>query len=141
MNDIADSLARQGSASYGPHPLIPIPDSHIKEIIDKETIKRWNLGWIHVEGHRQTKLFFPSIDVAKAAKLYKSKKSLFSQAIRWITGFNGLAYQNHKINPVDFPSPLCQLCEEWVEETSSHLISECPSLFWERLHAFGTIIT
>ena len=139
MNDIADNLARVGSASYGPHPLTPMPDSYIKDIIDKETIKRWNLGWIHTEGHRQTKLFFPLIDKAKADKLYKSKKSLYSQAIRWITGFNGLAYQNHKINPVDFPSPLCQLCEEGVEETSSHLISECPSLFWERLHAFGTI--
>ena len=139
MNDIADSLAREGSASLGPHPLIPMPDSHIKEIIDAETSKRWNLGWIHTEGHRQTKLFFPSINKAKADKLYKSKKAIYSQAIRWITGFNGLAYQNHKINPVDFPSPLCQLCEEWVEETSSHLISECPALFWERMHAFGTV--
>ena len=139
LNDIADSLAREGSASYGPHSQIPIPDSHIKSVIDNETLKRWNAGWLHVEGHRQTKLFFPTINKNKSERLYKASKSIYSQAIRWITGFNGLAYQNHKINPVDFPSPLCQLCEGWVEETSPHLISECPSLFWERKDAFKTI--
>ena len=138
MNDIADNLAREGSASFGPHPQIPMPDSYVKSLIDGETERRWNAGWIHTEGHRQTKLFFPTVDKRKAAKLYKSSKSLYSQAIRWITGFNGLAYQNHKINPTEFPSPLCQLCGGWTEETSSHLITECPSLFWERLHAFQT---
>ena len=139
MNDIADSLAREGSASLGPHSQIPIPDSHIKSIIDKETLRRWNAGWLHVEGHRQTKLFFPTINKSKTDRLYKTSKAIYSQAVRWITGFNGLAYQNHKINPVEFPSPLCQLCEGWVEETSSHLISECPALFWERKDAFKTI--
>ena len=138
MNDIADHLAKAGSESFGPHKRIPIPDAFVKELIDKETIKRWNRGWVNVEGHRQTKLFFPEVNTIKAAKLYKAPKALYSQAIRWITGFNGLAYQNNKINPGEFPSPLCQLCEEWHDETSQHLIAACPALFWERMHAFKT---
>ena len=48
MNEIADSLAREGSAAFGPHSQIPIPDSHIKTIIDNETLKRWNAGWLHL---------------------------------------------------------------------------------------------
>ena len=136
MNDIADKLAKTGSESFGPHKRIPIPDAFVKELIDKETIKRWNRGWVNVEGHRQTKLFFPEVNTIKAAKLYKAPKALYSQAIRWITGFNGLAYQNNKINPGEFPSPQCQLCEEWYDETSQHLIAACPALFWERMHAF-----
>ena len=59
MNDIADNLARESSASFGPHPQIPIPNSYVKSLIDAETERRWNAGWIHTEGHRQMKLFFP----------------------------------------------------------------------------------
>ena len=60
-------------------------------------------------------------------------------AVRWITGFNGLAYQNNKINPYEFPSPNCRLCEQIIEETSQHLICECPALHHERVNAFKTI--
>ena len=141
MNDIADSLAREGSMAYGPHGRTPIPDAHIKELIDKETERRWNNRWVHTEGHRQTKLFFPTVDKNKTEKLYKASNSIYSQAIRWITGFNGLAYQNNKMYPQEYPSPLCQLCEGLIEETSSHLISECPSLYWERHYAFKTNTT
>ena len=82
MNDIADKLAREGSMAMGPHPQVPIPDSHVKELIDKETLKRWNNGWVNVDGHRQAKLFFPIVDKIKASKLYKTSKSIYSQAIR-----------------------------------------------------------
>ena len=94
---------------------------------------------MNLEGHRQTKLFFPEINISKAERLYRAPKALYSQAIRSITGFNGLAYQNNKINLQEFTSPLCQLCEEWADETSQHLISNCPALFWERANAFQTI--
>ena len=136
MNDIADQLARTGSEAAGPHLQIPIPDAHVKDLIDKETLKRWNLGWIHLEGHRQTKLFFPEVNCNKAKQLYKYSKAKYSQAIRWITGFNGLAYQNNEIDPIQFPNPNCQLCEQLIEETSAHLINECPALLWERMDAF-----
>ena len=139
LNDIADKLARDGSASAGPHTRVPMPDANIKELIDNETIKRWNLGWINQEGHRQTKLFFPEVNLNKAKLLYKYSKSKFSQAVRWITGFNGLAYQNNKINPNEFPNPNCQLCEQLIDETSAHLIAQCPILFWERMDAFKTV--
>ena len=91
-----------------------------------------------MEGHRQTKLFFPIVDCNKAGKLYNTSKATYSQAIRWITGFNGLAYQNNKMYPHEFPSPHCQLCEGMEDETSAHLITECPSLFWERHYSFKT---
>ena len=71
--------------------------------------------------------------------LYSYSKARYSQAIRWITGFNGLAYQSHKIIPNEFPSSNCQLCGLLVDETSSHLISTCPSLLWEQMGAFQTI--
>ena len=72
-------------------------------------------------------------------RLYHTSKAPYSQAVRWITGFNGLAYQNNKINPIDFPSPNRQLCDQLIKETSSHLIGSCPSLLWERLEAFKTV--
>ena len=80
LNNIADNLAKHGSASLAPHNLVPIPDAYIKELIDKETTRRWNSGWVNVDGHIQTKLFFPEVNVNKARKLYKATKSLYSQA-------------------------------------------------------------
>lgn len=121
-NDRADELAKARALSDNPCEWLPIPDAHIKELIDVETRRRWNHRWALTEGHRQTMHFFPEVDCAKAMKLFKIPKSRFSQAIRWITGFNGLAYQNNKISPQDFPSPNCQLCNTCVNETSVHLI-------------------
>ena len=38
MNDIADNLAKTGAESFGPLMCTPIPDAHIKELIDSETM-------------------------------------------------------------------------------------------------------
>ena len=82
---LSESLSRstrEGSMSQGPHNRVPIPDAYVKEIIDNEPKRRWNNGWIHTEGHRQTKLFFPEVDTHKAEQLYKVSKSTYSQVVR-----------------------------------------------------------
>ena len=123
LNEIADELAKTGAEANGPQRKIEITDAQIKSIIDTDTEKAWNREWVNCEGHRQTKLFFPKVNKAKAIALYNNSKSVYSQLVRWITGFNGLSYHNNKINPAEYPDPTCHICEEGVDETSAHLMA------------------
>ena len=136
LNDIADQLAKDGASSLGPINRIPMPDAHVKSLIDEETQLKWNRGWVNCDGHRQTKLFFPVVDKRRIEHLYNISKSIYSQAVRWITGFNGLAYHNNKVDPSETPEPYCRLCETGALETSAHLITNCPVLHEERVNAF-----
>lgn len=61
-NDRTDELAKAGALSEEPWEWIPVPDAFVKRLIDEERVRRWNYGWSSVEGHRQTKLFFPVVD-------------------------------------------------------------------------------
>ena len=56
-------------------------------------------------------------------------------AVRLISGQDGLNYFNNKVDPVNFPTPLCRFCGE-MEEKGPHIISTCPSLWKERITAF-----
>ena len=73
----------------------------------------------------------------KPRRLYNRERDSYCRAIRFITGQNGLNYYNNKIDPHNFPSTLCQLCEE-EEETTDHLILDCPVLSQLRLDCFGS---
>ena len=56
--------------------------------------------------------------------------------VRFITGQNGLNYYNNKINPIEFESTICKLCEE-EEETAEHILTECVVMNLTRYKAFG----
>jgi ribonuclease HI len=138
QNDRADLLAKRGALEvYGPvHPDTRIPDSLIKRTINIEGERLWESEWVNLEGHRQSKEFFRTPRSKQVKSLYKLNKAIFSMAVRWITGFNGLAYQNHKMYPNEFESPVCEMCELMEEQTSRHIISDCPSFRVERVDAF-----
>ena len=57
-------------------------------------------------------------------------------AVRFITGQNGLNYYNNKINPIEYKSTLCKLCEE-EEEMAEHILTECEVRNLPQFKAFG----
>ena len=133
----ADELAKAGATLVnGPEFNLPAPIGYNKQLIEDEVQRRWKIEWMNVEGHRQTKMFFPYPDKKRALQLYNTNKGTFSQAVRWITGHNGLRYHNHKINPGQFDDPTCGSCGLLVDETAQHVLSECPQFVYERMHAF-----
>ena len=136
-NEKADELAKAGANLVnGPEFNLPVPIGYNKQLIEDEVQRRWKTEWMNVEGHRQTKMFFPYPDKKRALQLYSTNKGTFSQAVRWITGHNGLRYHNHKINPGQFDDPTCGSCGLLVDETSHHVLSECPQFLHERMNAF-----
>ena len=136
-NEAADQLAKEGATQvHGPHATSKIPHSYVKLIVNKYIITKWNEEWQNATTGNRTKQFFPKIDLAKSKRLYNTTKDIFSMAVRFITGQNGLNYYNNKINPTEFESSLCKLCEE-EDETAEHILTECVVMNLTRFKTFG----
>ena len=75
--------------------------------------------------------------MSKTKQIYDTDKATFSQLVRWITGFNGLAYFNHTIGLAE--SANCKHCESCLEETAEHIIRFCQGFNQHRRESFYTI--
>lgn len=143
-NERADELAKEGASTpkNDNGEFADVPFAHIKGIISEHIITRWNNYWINHPDLRQSKLFFPKIDLKKSSELYKTDKSTFSALVRWISGHcflkrhNYLIRQNVITESDEATDPLCRLCEDELE-TPQHLVTECPCLINLRLNCFG----
>ncbi len=136
-NERADVLAKEGALD----PLreaaqIPkLPPSVIKSLHRDGLERRWNEHWQSRTDCRQTKQWFPSICKNISFKLLRKGRKEFSEAVQLITGHNFL--QRHKVIVQEDDDPLCRSCGE-DEETSHHVIAECPAFAATRLRVLGT---
>ena len=88
----------------------------------------WNLEWQDSDQCRQTKIFFPKVlprTDTRGKDICKLSRDNCAQMIRWITGHNFL--RRHQGLVDEEAALLCHICQE-DEETSSHIIMECPGL-------------
>lgn len=133
-NEAADAEAKSGSRSNIME-AIPSPSNAFKTTLREKLEKRWNQQWKASETCRQTKIFFPVIDKAKSKRLVGLSRKELSEMVQIISGHNWLRKHESLIDPeVD---PTCRLCRE-EEETSYHLIGECPTLWRLRRDVFHT---
>jgi ribonuclease HI len=143
-NERADILAKQGTLlpiPLNPLPInpnllpTPIPLSHVKSTCKQQSLKLWNLQWTTSPHYRQTKIFFPEVDIAKSNHLLRLNREHFGRAIRWLTGHCFLNRHNNLLYPLETSDPLCRLCN-MDKETSSHIICLCEALSYVRYHHF-----
>ena len=80
-----------------------------------------------------TKIFYPSMDNAKAKQLLNLTRKKSRRLIEAITGQNNLHYVQNKIKKTEH---FCRLCEE-EEETFDHFVNGCPCLRQARQDHFG----
>ena len=83
----------------------------------------------------QTKQKFPTIFKRISFELLQKGRKEFSEAVQLITGHNFL--QRHKVIVQKDIDPLCRSCGE-DEETSHHVVAECPAFAAIRLRVLGT---
>ena len=133
-NEKADKNARLGSTNDNNKVHIATPTSWAKKKITDSTYKRWSSRWSLSKIGRQTKLWWPKPDKQKSKLFLNQTRTELGHQIQMITGFNRLNYHESKISGVD---PTCRLCLE-EEETSYHIISECPALWSLRQNSFNT---
>ena len=104
-------------------------------IIEEAIKKLWDQRWSHSNEYRQTKQWFPMTNSAKSKRLVKLDRKSLGYIVQLITGHNRLRYQeslmNHEV------SSLCRVgCK--VDETSWHIVCECPAFWQLRAEVFNT---
>ena len=136
-NEVADSLAKKGSSlGEGPTNELLTPQIKQKGEIKDHYYKKWAKAWNSYTEARQTKIWFPKPDVKKSSILLKMDRKNLGQMVQFLTGHNKLKrHKNIQDRVENFYS--CRLCEE-DEESSFHVIAECPAMQTHRSKVFKT---
>ena len=105
--------------------------TRVHRYITKEWDKRWQNG----KDARQTRIFFPKIDLSKSTKIKTLSRDKIGKVIRATTGHDFRKRHEGLIQGI-IPSN-CRFCGT-NEETSAHIINECPRLAKIRMDHFRT---
>jgi ribonuclease HI len=137
-NEMADALARQGSAilPVGPEPFIPVPASFFKREVTKkvrlEIARSWEAQNL---AHSGEFIHLPS--GAESGLLLNLRRELLRTVISFLTGHGPFKVHLAKIGV----GPTDVLCKCGLEdETARHLICECPLYWFDRGEWFGRYV-
>ena len=139
-NEIADFLAKRGTTmGYGTAGETLTPKVRQRNEINNFFNRKWSKSWESYEMARQTKIFFPTPNAKKSSKLLQLDRNSLGLMVQFLTGHNRLKrHTNIQNNVSDLYS--CRFCLE-DEESSYHVIAECPALKTYRYVAFGNSST
>ena len=134
-NEVADFLAKKGSTlGEGPTNELYTPQVKQRIEINDYFLKKWSTAWKLYDQARQTKICFAIPDPKKSCQLLSLDRKNLSRLVQFITGHNKLKRHKNIQNGVIDPHS-CRSCFE-EEESSFHVIAECPALASFRLGAF-----
>ena len=140
-NERADNLAKIGASNldgeHGPEPFIPVPNAVFNNFFKDRVTEMWSKQWLERIDCRQTKMFFPTPNKSVSARLVGQDRKTYSEVVQLITGHNYLNRHKNVIDRQDIPE--CRLCLE-DEESSWHVVAECPALAEPRRQVFGTCV-
>ena len=134
-NEMADENAKKGTKNVSNWVKTPQPVSWAKLLIRQAAYQQWRTLWYTTKSCRQTKIWFPSIDIKSSKLLINLPRMELGLAVQMFTGHNRLSRHENLCNQE--VSPLCRLCKEETE-TSWHLIGCCPLLYSKRWQVFNT---
>ena len=94
----------------------------VKDAASRYFISQWNKQWSGLDTCRQSKRFWPAVNVETSKFLLKLSKKQLNKITQLVTGHG---FNNYHLNLKD-PSrdPNCRFCGEEVED-SWHLVMEC----------------
>ena len=135
-NERVDLLAKMGAQNLSMERICPAPPSSlIKSLIKEKMHLHWSVIWNERADCRQTKLWFPTVDQNKSNQVLQLNRVEISRMVQIITGHD---YLKRHISLVQGTGDdICRLCEE-DEESSSHVVTECPALALARFKTLGT---
>ena len=136
-NEMADMLAKDGAKGLGTGPLIrtKMATKVAKSIVTNHIIKEWDNRWKKGKDARQTRIFFPTINLSKSKKIREMNRENIGNIIRAITGHDFRKRHEGLVRGVEASN--CRFCHN-EEETSSHIIDSCPRLAEKRMEIFKT---
>ena len=113
---------------------IPWTKKSLQVMIDNDLKSKWEQRWTSLTIARQSRELWHQADEEASLELTRVSRDLFGKLIGLLTGHNYYMRHSHLLKEAN--SPICRLCG-LSEETSLHLLVECPSLSTERLRTLG----
>jgi len=135
-NEVADALAKDGAykGMVGPEPFCGIGKNAITEEVRLATSQEWLSYWNNHVALRQAKTMLSGFTERKHRFCIQLNKGQLRAITNLLTGHGRLNKHLYRMGLKD--SSLCRFCEE-AEETSTHLLMNCPSLNGKRLATLG----
>jgi hypothetical protein len=135
-NEIADELAREGSATsfIGPEPVIGVPTSRVRSSIRRVADQLHDDLWDSLESCRQVKRFEIKRSSGRARELLNLSRENIRVVLSLLTGHGGFKKHLHKLGLA--MSPLCHLCG-LEDDTAEHFICRCEKVTFSRLISLG----
>jgi len=138
-NEHADSLAKRGaqdvSLMLADTPFLSVRTA--RTMLQDKFDEQWTSRWQARTDCRQTKIWFPEVNKPYSQRLMHLDRTTLSIMVQIITGHNFLRRHSSLINPDEESE--CRLCLE-DEESSFHIVAECPALARPRLQVLGSSI-
>ena len=126
-NETADFLAKQGSSlGEGPTDELSTPQVKQKNAIDTYFHQKWKIARSSYGEARQTKIWFPKPNSKKSSVLLRVERNNLSRLLQFLTGHNKLKRHKNIQDGITEPDS-CRLCRQ-DEESSFHVIAECPAM-------------
>ena len=126
-NEVADFLAKKGSSlGEGPTDELLTPQVKQKFEIQAYFHRKWANKWASYSEARQTKIWFPKPNSKKSSILLRLERNNLSRLVQFLTGHNKLKRHKNIQDGIIEPDS-CRLCRQ-DEESSFHVIAECPAM-------------
>ena len=134
-NEKADILAKEGTSQQTICEDAPkIPESMIKMRFKQKFRALWQEYWDNRPDCRQTKQWLPQLSRKTSFEILGLRRRQISWVVQLITGHNFMKRHESLVNENDDNE--CRLCME-DEETSFHIMAECPALARVRMEILG----
>lgn len=136
-NERADCLAKEGAMGY-PNSIhlegLPVSNSERRRECKELLLSKWTAAWLTRSDCRQTKQWFLQPNMKAAKDILSMNRKELSSVVQVVTGHNFLG--RHCAVVGDVENDECRLCME-DEESSFHIVAECPALAGFRREIFG----
>ena len=139
-NEMADELAREGSAMepIGPTPAIPLSKNRFKAAIREWADKAHKIYWQSLESCKQTKILIKEpLSKSNATRVLSLRKDTLRKLVGVVTGH--FYFNKHLYNMGLKNTSLCERCQS-DEYTAYHLICLCPRLAQRRHRILGHFV-
>ena len=135
-NEAADALAKERTELQQVCSDAPkIPESMVKMRFRQKFDQKWQESWMARGDCRQTKQWFPGLNKRRSFEILNLGRKTLSWVVQLITGHNFM--RRHESLVLENDENECRLCLE-DEETTLHIMAECPALARVRAQIFGT---
>ena len=128
-NDIADEYAKLGTVSSNIQLDVFLPYAHLKSKIETKIRHEWKVAFNSTEisgdlNQSRRLLNGPRSDIAKI--IDNSNRKISREIVQIITGHG--PFLHDQVNKGYAVYNLCRICNESEDETSWHILCECPVL-------------